>query len=195
MRFGPGSLTAAVLALSLAACNDAPAPGGGGAGGGSTGGAASGSTAKPPVPVDPLPAGLILEASPGDAADVTSVKATARAGDVVIVRGRIGGGVEPFVAGLSAMTIADRKMVPCSEMKMEDGCKTPWDYCCAAADEKAKGLATIQVVGADGKTLRADLRTAGLAPLWTVVVKGKVGPRPDPKVLVIDAEGIFVEKK
>ena len=175
---------ALAVGLALGACGEkAPETGSAGA-------------AKPVPPAqDALPAGLMLSASPGDAADVTSVKATAREGDTVIVRGRIGGGDEPFVSGVSAMTIADRKLVPCSEMEMEDGCKKPWDYCCASPDELSKGLATIQVVGDDGRPLRADFRTAGLAELATVVVEGKVGPRQDPKVLVVSAEGIFVEKK
>ena len=171
-----------VLAAGLAACGgDEAAPAGGGG-------------KAPPAATGSLPAGLLLAASPGEAVDVGALKATAKEGDTVVVRGRIGG-VPPFIAGIAAMTIADRKLVPCSEMSMEDGCKTPWDYCCAPQDELTANTATVQVVGADGRPLRADLTAAGLAPLSTVVVTGKVGPRPDPKVLVIDAVGIFVEKK
>ena len=176
------STLTAFLAAGLAACGgDEPAPAGGG-----------GKT--PPAATGALPAGLFLTVSPGEAVDVGALKATAKEGDEVVVRGRIGG-VPPFIPGVAAMTIADRKLVPCSEMSMEDGCKTPWDYCCAPQDELTANTATVQVVGADGRPLRADLAAAGLAPLSTVLVKGKVGPRPDPKVLVIDAAGIWVERK
>ena len=47
--------------------------------------------------------------------------------DEVVLVGRIGGSEAPFVDGLAAFTIVDAKVPPCSA---EEGCETPWDYCC-----------------------------------------------------------------
>ncbi len=149
----------------------------------------------PPAAKEQLPAGLVVTASPGKATDVAAAKAAAKEGDEIVIRGRIGGSGDPFVEGIAAMTIVDPVLVPCNEMTMEDGCTQPWDYCCSSPDEMTKSTATIRVVGASGNPVLSDLRHAGLSPLSTVVVKGRVGPRPDPKVLVIDATAIFVEKK
>ena len=53
----------------------------------------------------------------------------------------------------------------------------------------------MHVAGPDGTLLKVGLKGwHGLAPLSLVVVKGVVGPRPDPGVLVIEAKEIFVEK-
>jgi len=76
----------------------------------------------------------------------------------------------------------------------EDHCPTPWDYCCESPENLTANSATVEVVGADGRALRAALRGwNGLQPLKTVVVKGVVGPRPAPGVFVVRATGIFVE--
>jgi hypothetical protein len=147
----------------------------------------------PKTAAEPLPAGLQLAAAPAGAVDVKALKPAAKEGDEVVIRGRIGT-LTPFVEGYAAMTIVDPSLVPCNEMEMEDGCKTPWDYCCTAPEEITASSATIQVVGADGRPLRSDLSAAGYKPLSWVVVKGKVGARPDPKVLVVNATGIFVER-
>ena len=58
------------------------------------------------------------------------------------------------------------------------------------ANAKAIANATVQLVDADGTPLTADFATLGLEPLDEVVVVGTVGPRPDPKVLVIRATGV-----
>jgi hypothetical protein len=147
-----------------------------------------------PAAADALPSGVMLAASPGAARDVADVKKTAKPGEDVIVRGRIGT-LSPFVEGRAVVTIVDPAIVPCTEMSMDDACETPWDYCCSPKEEIAAHSATVQVVGADGQPLRHDLRLEGLAPLWYVVVKGKVAAGSSPSNLVVNADGIWVEKK
>ena len=52
----------------------------------------------------------------------------------------------------------------------------------------------MQVVGADGKPLRAGLSGfAGLKPLSVVTVKGKVSKAGESGLLVIDATGLHVK--
>ncbi len=55
--------------------------------------------------------------------------------DVVVV-GRIGGRVNPWVKGTAAFPIVDRSLKPCNEIE-GDTCETPWDYCCEAELPKA----------------------------------------------------------
>lgn len=155
-----------------------------------------GEYALPPAagPAASLPASMVLAAAPEGAKPVAEVKLSAKEGDTVVVRGRIGMGANPFVSGAAVMSIVDPVLVPCSEMSEEDCCVTPWDYCCAAKEDQTASTATVQFLGADGKPLAGTLQ-GPFQPLWTVVVKGKVAARPSPAVLVVNAEGIFVEKK
>lgn len=141
-----------------------------------------------------LPAGVLIHEEPTGAEPLGAVKAdTAREG-AVVVRGRIGGRAEPFVLGRAAFTFADLSLVACSE-KHNDGCPTPWDYCCEPREVVLANTATIQVVGDDGRPLRLDLQqAAGLKPLAELVIAGRITERAEGGVLVINAERIFVVK-
>ncbi len=143
----------------------------------------------------PAPAGLMLTEAPPGARDVIAVKKDAKEGDEVVIRGRIGGApTNVFTSGYAIMTIVDMSLVPCNE-KPGDGCKTPWDYCCDDKEDILAAKATIQLLGAGGKVLKQEFKgMAGMDHLSVVVVKGKVGKRDDPKNLIINATGIFVEK-
>ena len=166
------------LALALPACNgeDAPPPNGG-------------TTAT----VE-LPASLFVDAAPEGALDVTEVKESAKEGDVVVMRGKVGGTMEPFVEGRAALILGSDVSIQSCEIRDGDGCETPWDYCCMAPEDLLAGTATVQVVGADGRPLKTAFRGAkGIKELSVLVVKGTVGPRPDPGTLVINATAIYVE--
>ncbi|MCK6480603.1 MAG: hypothetical protein L6R43_10770 [Planctomycetes bacterium] len=177
----------AAVALLSSACGDTAPVSAPAAGGAAAGGAA-------PAAADALPAALFLAAKPEGAVPVGDLKKSAKEGETVVIRGRVGGSKSPFVAGRAVMTLADPKLVPCSEMSMEDSCALPWDYCCEDRGVLTAHTATVEVDGADGRPLRADLKGAGgIAELKTVTVVGTVGPRPDPAVLVVRATGIFVE--
>lgn len=176
VRAAAPALLALVLAPVLAACGEKP------------GDAPMFSSAPA------LPAGVVVTAEPAGAREVGDVKATAREGDEVVVRGRIGGDRDPIVPGSAQFTLADvGKLEVCDEGE-GDPCPTPWDACCATADSIAANTLTVRVPGPDGKPLAADVTRSGVRPLAIVVVKGRVGPRPDPKVLVIDASQVFVAK-
>ncbi len=153
--------------------------------------------AKPPEPSKPaasLPADLFLSAAPEGARGVAEAKKAApNAGDEIVLRGRIGGSESPFVEGRSILTLAEESLEACGE-GADDGCTTPWDFCCSSPEEKLANTATVRVVGPDGKPLAAGLSGAGgMKPLSTLVVKGKVS-RTEAGNLVVDASGIFVER-
>ena len=145
--------------------------------------------AKPEAPA--LPSNLFLEKEPEGAKPVEAVKASAKAGDKVIIRGRIGGSASPFVDGRAVFTLMGPGVKACSD-NPEEGCKTPWDYCCETPDTIARHSATILVADAAGNPLRVGLKGAnGLKELSEVVVQGTVKEAKD-KILIINATGLFV---
>lgn len=90
--------------------------------------------------------------------------------DEVTVVGRIGGSEDPFIADLAAFTIVDPAIPHCSK---DEGCPTPWDYCCKTNELKGN-TALVKVVGADGNPVSKDARALlGVKELSKVVVKGK----------------------
>ncbi len=140
-----------------------------------------------------LPDGLILAAAPPGATPVAELKRTAKEGEQVVMRVVVGGRKKPIVENRSVMTVVDVGLNNQCVLP-GDSCKTPWDYCCASPEQLRPNLATVQIVDDQGRPLAIDLLGASkLEPLAVLVVKGSVGPRPDPGTLVINASGLFVE--
>ena len=108
----------------------------------------------------------------------------------VTLEGRIGGSSKPFIDGLAAFTIVDPKVPYCSE---EEGCPTPWDYCCEQNAVK-KNIATVKVVDEAGNPLAKDARELlGIKELNTVVVHG-VAQRDDDGNLSVLASQIYIKE-
>ncbi|HWL92098.1 MAG TPA: hypothetical protein VNT79_01065 [Phycisphaerae bacterium] len=142
---------------------------------------------------NPLPVGLFATVEPANAKSVEEVKSHAKVGDAVVLRGRIGGSVSPFVEGRALFTLVGNGLKACSD-NPEDTCATPWDYCCETADEIAKHSATIQIVDLAGAPLKADLRGQhGIKELSEVVVVGKVVQAGE-RATIISATSIFAAK-
>ena len=119
---------------------------------------------------------------------VKEAKERTKQGDTVVLSGRIGGRAVPFVKGRAVFLLADETLPPCT-----DGCATPWDFCCTPPKVIMEGLATVQVVGPDGRSLKTELRNVnGLQPMAAVVVEGKVAKR-DTNVFVVNADRIYVK--
>ncbi|MEX0587007.1 MAG: hypothetical protein WD176_10205, partial [Pirellulales bacterium] len=57
-----------------------------------------------------------LDSEPAGAQDVAAVRADAADGDDVVVVGRIGGDVDPWVEGRAAITIVDTSIRACSDI-------------------------------------------------------------------------------
>jgi hypothetical protein len=132
---------------------------------------------------------FVLTEEPADAKTVDEVREAAQDGDEVVIVGRIGGDLDPWVADRAAFLIVDPARIPCSERK-SDTCKTPWDYCCET--DLAKSKATIKFVDEAGKTLANDARQLlNVKELQTVVVKGQA-KRDEAGNLTVLASGLFV---
>ena len=139
-----------------------------------------------------LPAGLVLASAPAGAKTVKEVRASAKDGDEVVVRGVIAGRVDPIAENRAILTLLDPAMKTCNQLP-GDQCKTPWDACCEQSEDIAANSATVQVVDEKGTVVKMGLASiAGIKPLKEVVVKGKLKLSPDGKAAVVDATGLYV---
>ena len=142
---------------------------------------------------DALPANLFLNERPKDAKELRDAKAAAKRGDRITFTARIGGRAAPFVKDRALCTIIDTRLRSCDEIP-GDTCPKPWDYCCEPKESLKANVATMQVVGADGKPLKIAIEGAnGLKPLSRITVTGTVAEVAD-GMLVVNADGIFIEK-
>ncbi len=135
------------VSLSLTGCTDS---------------SASGATSK-----------YLLKTEPAGAQDISKVVADAKDQEEVVVVGRIGGDVKPFVPGQAAFTVVDVSLVPCNE-KEGDDCQTPWDYCCDTPKLATHSVA-VKVVDSQGKPVKGEAKDVlNVKELQTLVIKGKV---------------------
>lgn len=127
------------------------------------------------------------------AVDIHEARVSAKPGEEITLRGRVMGRVSPFVDGRAAFVLGDPTLLtPCNE-KPDDSCPTPWDVCCDSAEAKRKGVATIQVVGDDGRVVAESIRDVnGLVELSTLTVRGRVADGSSEEALVVNAESIHV---
>lgn len=137
---------------------------------------------------------FVLDSEPADGKNVISARDTSKDEEDIVVIGRIGGGLNPWVEGRAAFQIVDPSLLACSD-ETEEGeicsCTTPWDYCCET-DKLPGAMALVQFVEDDGSIVKADARKVfDIKELQTVVVKGKA-KRDEAGNLTILASGMFV---
>ena len=131
---------------------------------------------------------FVATTEPANAVPVGEARESAQDKQEVTLVGRIGGSSEPFVDGLAAFTIVDPKVPHCSA---DEGCPTPWDYCCTQ-DQVKNNIATVKVVDGAGKPVTGDARQLlGVKELSTVVIQGKA-TRDDQGNLTVAATRVFV---
>src|SRR5262245_54591637 len=151
------------------------------------GGDPSGAGGEPAANADG--ARYLLTNEPAGAKGVLEVRKQAGDGDAVAIVGRIGGDRKPWVEGRAAFWIVDPSLKPCSD---DEGCPTPWDYCCEEKESLRRATATVKVVDAEGRTVPVDARKLlGLKELQTVVVKGRA-KRDEKDNLTVLADGVYV---
>ena len=177
---------AIVLGLLAGGCGRDSSPGG----------------ANPPAgPTNPtatemaIPQGFVLFQAPEGAVSVAEAKASAKAGDTVTVRARVGGTKAPFTDDRAIMIVADTEKIKSCADSDEDHCPTPWDYCCESKEDLTAYTASIKVIGDNGALVRRSLEgVGGLKALDTVIIVGSVGERPSPGLLEITASNLYIEK-
>ncbi|MAP08501.1 MAG: hypothetical protein CMM00_06645 [Rhodopirellula sp.] len=130
----------------------------------------------------------LASSEPADAMPVGEAREKAADGEELTLVGLIGGSTEPFVDGLAAFTIVDPKIPYCAD---EEGCPTPWDYCCTQ-DQVKDNIATVKVVDESGAPVSKTARELlGVNELATVVVHG-VAKRDDQGNLTVETSDVFV---
>lgn len=144
---------------------------------------------QPAEEPQPSSSAYLLTEEPEGAHEVVDVLESAADGDEIVLVGRIGGDVNPWVEDVAAFNVADNSLVPCNERE-GDTCETPWDYCCEADLGKATTL--VEVVDGDGKLVATGARELlGVQELDTVVVQGTAQRDADGNLTVL-ATGVYV---
>jgi hypothetical protein len=132
----------------------------------------------------------LVQTEPEGAVAVGDARRSVEDEQMITLVGTIGGSSEPFVDGIAAFTIVDPKVPYCAP---DEGCPTPWDYCCTQ-DQVKDNIATVKVVDKGGNPVAEDARgLLGVKELSTVVVKGKA-IRDEQGNLTIAASEVFVRK-
>jgi hypothetical protein len=176
------SLAAALLAGMLAGC-----------GGQSTSEPTVTATPDKPAARQPSAEGAKyrLGAEPTGAKEVIAVRSDAADGDQVVVVGRIGGDVNPWVEGRAAFSLVDNSIRACSDIP-GDACPTPWDYCCET-DKLKTGKILVKFMDGGGQLIASDARgLLGVGELDTVVIEGKVQKSEDGNAVLL-ANGLYVK--
>jgi hypothetical protein len=138
---------------------------------------------------------IISATAPEGALSVVDARAAAKPGESIVLRGKVGGKMQPISASAAILVLADEKAITSCDQMPDDPCKTPWDYCCEVPSKIAASTATIQVKGEDGKLLRSTLRGVGeLKELSHLVISGTVDAASTAEALIVNAETIHVEK-
>lgn len=133
---------------------------------------------------------FVSKTEPSGAIPVGAARSEAKNDTPLVMVGHIGGSEKPFIDGLAAFTIVDPKVPYCAP---DEGCPTPWDYCCEQNDVK-DNIAMVKLVDANGNPVSGDAKALlGVKELSLVVVEGKA-QRDDAGNLTLLTEKVFVKK-
>jgi hypothetical protein len=122
-------------------------------------------------------------ADPGPGVSVKKAKEMG-SGEEVVVEGR----VSNIVKGVAAYNLVDDELYYCGRGGAEDECKTPWDYCCVDAGERAAATLSVEHRGPDGKRL-PTIRLLDL-----VAVKGKIEKDEHGNVTIVETARFVRER-
>ena len=100
---------------------------------------------------DAAGAAFALSADPGEAVSVIDVKRSGPSDAVVIVQGR----VQERTKGFGILKLMDTALHYC---RAENGCPTPWDYCCDTREVRREHALLVEFHGAD----KSPIETVGL---------------------------------
>lgn len=154
---------------------------------------AANAEAKTPDPV--LAAYFVSEALP-DAQAIHIARTTAKPGDTITLKGEVMGREKVFVDGRAAFILGDPEKLTTCDKNPDDNCETPWDACCDSQEVKKIAIASIQILGDDGRVMARELKGVNdLKELSVVTLKGVVDQSSTEQNFVINAKQIHVVKK
>jgi hypothetical protein len=130
-----------------------------------------------------------LSQEPAGAIEVLDAREEAKDGEPIVIVGRLGGGLKPWIDGRAAFLLVDTRILPsCSDgEKCEAGCPD-------CAKEMLAASTMVKFLGEDGKILPVDARELlGVPEESTVVVRG-LASRDTAGTLTVAADGVFVRR-
>ena len=130
-----------------------------------------------------------LSQEPVGALEVLDAKDKAEDGEPIVLVGRLGGGLKPWIDGRAAFLLVDTRILPsCAEGEQ---CEADCPDC---SKEMLAASAMVKFLGDDGKVLPVDARELlKTEEENTVVVRG-IASRDASGNLSIEAEGVFVRR-
>ena len=136
-------------------------------------------------------AAVLAAPTVGEPKSIAALRAMAKPGDEITLSGRIMGNAKPFVDGRAVFILGDPDVLTACNETPGDNCETPWDACCDSPEDKKRGTATIQILGADGRVLKEPVEgVGGLKNLATLTVTGKVAEGSSAELLIVNAKAI-----
>ena len=173
------AIISTILAVSLSACKESQ----------------STSTAEITTPDQALQKYFTEDEIPAGES-ISVIRGKAKPGDEISLNGLVMGREKVFVDGRASFVLGDPTTItPCNKMGEDDHCATPWDACCDSKEALRNGIASIQIVGEDGRVLTGNIKgTQGLKELSSVTVKGKVAPQSSPDAFIVNATEIHVSE-
>lgn len=117
---------------------------------------------KPPL--------LIVANAPAGDTSILHMKAVAKVGERVTVRGRIGGQARAFIEEDREFRMMDLSVPYCGAGDPEAACPQPWDYCCEKKELKAAAGFRARIAPPQWRREHFG----PLKPLMEVVVTGTV---------------------
>ena len=130
-----------------------------------------------------------LADEPADAVEILDAKEQAKDGEAVVVVGRVGGGMKPWIDGRAAFLLVDTRILPtCNEGEKCD------ENCPSCAEAMLSASTMVKFLGTDGKVVPVDARDLlGVKEQQTVVVRG-VANRDKAGNVTIAGEKIYVRR-
>ena len=127
-----------------------------------------GDTPKPATPtaVSLELARLVLATKPAGSVSVLDARKAGEA-ESLTVSGRVAN----VVSGFAVFTLMDISLSYCGEENKEDGCKTPWDYCCVTAKTRTANSLLVEVRDGSGNPVAGSIGDLRLLDAVTVVGK------------------------
>ncbi len=123
----------------------------------------------PPSGGDLLAESYWADSAPAEAISVIAVHDQAESKDAIWVTGRVG----EYPSGRAQFRLTDATYDACSDNE-DDGCTTPWDYCCYSPDDLSRGTVIVEFRDAGGALQKASLTGFhGFDHLAHVAVRGR----------------------
>ncbi|WDE97556.1 hypothetical protein PQO03_17150 [Lentisphaera profundi] len=117
-----------------------------------------------------------------------------KAGDEVLISGKIIGAHSVFVENRASFIIGDHNILTSCDLHEGDNCQAPWDVCCEESKDIAANTLSIQLVDDSGMILKTGLKGKnGLKELSLVTIKGSVSPQSSEAAMIINATAIQLD--